>query len=627
MGDIMKKVLSLVGFLIIIFSVSTKIVGSQSVFEWELTEIDVPYGSSLEKYINLVRKGIKLKAGLSDPDFYIDNEGVNYTYQHLIDTTILKTYYLYYSATSPKYKVTDTRKVFFHIVDVTPPKVSSSTPIYLLLGDKKPNYLKYLLYSDDTAPVEDITVSINDVSVDMNNIGIYDVIYTLTDNYGNQTIHLEKVYVEDRIKPVIKKIAGEKYIIGRPFNIYNFFVVTDNYDNDLKLEYTLLDSLTNEGEVEVTLTAVDSSGNKTTLNSFIEVIKDRPPVVVSSNSYYLLIGEKKPNYKDFLIYEDDLTLTKDIVIIIDDSGINYNKIGVYEVIFKLIDNSGNTTIHKEYVYIEDLISPIIEKIKEASFMENTIFNIYDYFIVTDNYDTNIELFYEIEGDLSQIGRANINLWAVDSSGNKTELYSYIDVVVNNNLQLNLIIDYLELSVGGEEIDLNAYLDLTKTDLEVLDNLIISESIDYEKVGKYDVIYSFTNDYNELNKTLIVYITDKISPEIFVENKYVNQYDNVDLLFEVEVKDNYSNADDIRLRIFNTNLNTQVCGTYFITYEAVDENGNHAYKTISVFVVSEIKGIKGYYIYLWVGVVLLLVISSGLVFYLFKKKKNKTKFLQ
>lgn len=620
----MKKGLIFLIILISSFFCSIEIDAASSIFLWDIVEIDVPYSKSIEDYIDLVTNSITLKSGYNDPDFYVENNGINYTFQHVINTNVLKTYYLYFKAISPKYNKSEEKKILFNVVDVTPPKIKSSMPIYLSLGDKKPNYLNYITYEDDTASVEEITVTINDLAVDLNTVGVYEVIYNLVDLFGNQTIHQEKVYVKDTVKPTITKISGAKYIVGSYFNIYNFFEVKDNYDKNCSLKYTFGDTLNEPGIVNVFLEAEDSSGNIGSLNSFIEVIVDNPPKIISSSPFYLLVGEKKPNYLNYLIYEDDLTPTKDIVVSVDDSAVNYNLLGEYEIIYKLIDNSGNTVFYKEFVYIQDLLGPTIQKIENKNHQQYTPFNIYDYFQVEDNYDSYVSLDYVLKGDIDEVGRVEIYLFAVDSSNNKTELNSYIDVVSNIDLKIYLTTNKVQIDVNSEELDLISFVDYNLTHEIVSNNITIQDNINYNKTGNYEVVYSFeTDNYEQISEVLIVYIVDKVPPTIEVANKEISQYETIDLFKDVIVNDNYSSKENIKLTIFNSNLNVDIPGVYFITYEAVDEAGNYTYKTISVIVAANKES---NYKYLYIALVgTAIIVGSVAGYFIYKKNKQKAKF--
>lgn len=626
MGDTMKRILLILTFLLIILSSPKIIFASESIFNWDKTEIDVPLGSSINEYIAIIENGITLKPGFSDPEFYVEHNGINYTFVSVINTNNLKTYNLDFKVVSPKYKKEQIKKVFFHVVDIVPPKVVLSNPIYLSIGDKKPDYLKYIVFEDNYCENKEIVVDINDLAVDYKNIGVYEVVYKLVDLYGNQTIHYEKVYIEDNIKPVISKKENTKHVIGMKFNIEDHFTVTDNYDKHVKIEYQIKGSLNIEGRCEVLLTATDSSGNTASLTSYIDVIINEPPKVLYSSPFKVGINTIKPDYKKYLLYEDDLTPVKDITVIYDDSGVNYDVLGKYEVVYQLIDGDGNFTIYKEDVFIVDLIKPVITKKEEVSYKRYSEFNIYDYFNVVDNYDSYVELFYELEEDLTELGRIKIYLWATDSSGNKTELNSYIDVVVNLDLQIYLNQEYIEVEIGSGEIDLYSFIDYEKTEEVVIENISIKDNINYSEVGSYDIVYSYKDDQNnEINKEIHLYITDKTPPQIYANNLNINQFENIDLLSTIEVTDNYSSKDKIKISIFNTNLNTQICGTYFVIFEAVDEYGNHSYKTISVYVISSNNLIENYYIYI-IFIVLILIGGSGLGYYLYKKRRNKNQFL-
>ncbi len=617
----MKKWIFVVAIMTIVFCLKTTISANSSIFIWEKTEINIEFGGSLEDALDEIKQGVKLKQGYNDPDFYVDNDGINYTFKHVINTKVLKSYHLYHQAVSLKYNQKETRLITIHIIDVNPPEIIFSNPIYLNLEDKKPDYHLFISYKDDTTQTDLIHIEINDNAVNLKEIGKYEVFYTLTDLSGNQITHVEYVYVEDHVKPIIKR-KDNVYIIGTHFNIYDYFEAEDNYDDFVKIEFQLKDSIVKEGKAEVELTAKDSSGNTTKITSYIECVLDKPPVVTSSNPFTIAFGNKKPDYLNYIRYEDDFTPTKDIMIVVNDQYVNYDILGEYEIIYQLTDSRGNETLYVERVFIVDMLKPVITKIENNTYQIGSEFDIYDYFGVKDNYDYIIDLNYEIEGDLNSLGRIDVNLWAIDSSGNRAELKSFIEIVNINPPKLTLTIESVEINVFE---DIDNYLDYIEIGNHIgiltKEDIIIVNEVDYGKIGSYEIVFSLT-DMSGLTttQTLIVYIQDKIPPIIYAENKTIQLYENIDLLEDVFVSDNYSNLENIRLTIYNTNLNTNIKGNYFITYEAIDESGNHSYQTVTITVISKQEETQ-LNIYILIGVGTVLIGVGVAIFIILRRKKR------
>lgn len=618
----MKRKLTYLIILLLAFLMVIKIEANDNIFNFTHNEINVPYKATIEEYINIVKDGITLIQGYDDPDFYIEYDGINYTFVHVINTNILRTYYLYFKVTSPKYNKTITKKISFHVVDVVGPTVTSSKDITVVVNSNKPNYISYITYQDDTCSIIDINVLVDDSKVDLTRVGIYEITYYLTDLYGNQTTHHTNVLVIDNIKPVITKIKEAYYIVGSTFNIYHYFSVSDNYDSYVSLDYELKDSLNEPRQVLITLSAADSSGNQTTLNSYIDVVLNNPPYVINSSPFYLQIGDKNIDYLKYLIYEDDLTETKDIKVSINDSNVRYDELGEYEVIYELIDSHGSIYFYIEKVYIIDLIKPVIKRIDNSLYTIGTYFNIYDYFIVTDNYDKEIVLEYIIDGDLTVVGKVDVILSATDSSGNTAEYISYINVL-GTLVELTLKQDYIDIEVFSKNINLLNYIEVNNNyDNLTLDDVHIDSFINFNIIGKYGVdYYLYDSNNNLILKTLEVYIKDTTPPVIEVFNITVLQYESVDLFKHVVVTDNYYSNSDIKLTIYDTNLNTNVVGSYYVIYEAVDGSGNFSYQTITVNV--EKASTPTWIIILSVIGVLLIISGSvvGVIFYLKKRKKS------
>ena len=66
------------------------------------------------------------------------------------------------------------------------------------------------------------------------------------------------------------------------------------------------------------------------------------------------------------------------------------------------------------------------------------------------------------------------------------------------------------------------------------------------------------------------------------------------------------------------MNINKPGIYQVTFEAVDESGNHTHKTITINIVGSTTEQKYFYIFLGVGV---FVVAIGISFLIIKKRKK------
>lgn len=435
----------------------------ESIFEWGNSNVIVELGEDFQIVLSKVKSKITLKEGYEDPNFYVENNYVNFTTQSTINTNIPGKYKLDHRAVSLKYKKSEVRSFYFHVVDMEAPQVISSQKFVMAFGSNKPNYLGGIIVIDNITPKEQIKIEVDESNIDYNKIGTYQILYTITDEAGNFTLYIENLEIIDLIKPTITVLKPLIHQVGEEFIFDEYFLATDNYDKDLVLEYFFDDDINTLGIKTISILVKDQSGNEETFTGDVEVVDCICPVI--------------------LLEDESMTL---------DIGEEFD-------VFKFVE-------------------------------------------VSDNYD--------------------------------------------------------ELTI---------------------EDLIVTHNINYELIGSYEVIYELT-DYSE-NKTikkLNVYIKDQTPPTIIANDIEIKKNQNIDFLLQARVSDNYSKVENISLRIIYNNVNINKPGIYQVTFEAVDESGNHTHKTITINIVGSTTEQKYFYIFLGVGV---FVVAIGISFLIVKKRKK------
>ncbi len=238
---------------------------------------------------------------------------------------------------------------------------------------------------------------------------------------------------------------------------------------------------------------------------FVEfrIVDKEPPVVTHTEEIIYLLEGVKPNYETYITVSDNETLSSDLKIEVNDFNVDYKNVGIYEVIYTIIDNSNNRTIHIENVHVLDKIKPIITETELNVIQLGDPFYIEDHFIVTDNYDKNPKITYEILGDINDVGYITINITVTDKSGN-TSISSKSVLIVDEVLPtLTLTKSKIEVNVLSEPLDLTSFIGEIGKNLTVEDVIII-EDISYDIVGVYEVIYKLKDKHgNETIERLII----------------------------------------------------------------------------------------------------------------------------
>lgn len=412
LGDCMKKILILLFGLLLI---PIQINGTNSIFIFGYTSIEVPYKADLNPYFDKVYQSIQLKPGYSDPNFSVEDENDGF-FKSVINSNRLQTYRLKYRAYSPKYYQEETRFVEFIIVDKEPPKVLHSKPITVLLQGDKPDYLSYIQATDNETKQEDLVIEYNDMYVDYKTIGLYEVIYTIKDNSLNQAMHASYVEVVDKIKPTIQTTQLDTHQIGFTFFIEDYFLIKDNYDPNPTITYTIEGSLDEVGYALIHVEVIDSSNNTSTLTKRIKVVDNIPPSLSLTQSNLTIHVFSDP--LDLFDYIDHIgkNLTKENLFI--EENIDYETVGVYEVIYTLKDHHHNETIKTLTIKVIDKEPPIIKASDLTIDLKDTL-NLNEGVYVEDNYSKNLKATIYETNYKHVPGKYYVIYEVVDEAGNHT----------------------------------------------------------------------------------------------------------------------------------------------------------------------------------------------------------------
>ncbi len=261
------------------------------------------------------------------------------------------------------------------------PTLNGTKDITINLGDDI-DYLKGVSASD----IEDGNLTnkiiIDDSKVNYNKTGSYLVTYIVIDSDGNKVEKTITLTIKrNMINPVIPitpgtgaipTLSGTKDItinLGDDVDYLKGVNASDIEDGNLTSKIIIDDSRVNydkTGSYLVTYIVIDSDGNKVkktiTLTIKRNIIKPIIPIIPSVGAIPTINGTKDitimlGNKVDLLAgisasdaEDGDLTSS----IIVDDSKVDYNKAGVYEVTYIVIDSNGNKTIKKVKLTIKEL---------------------------------------------------------------------------------------------------------------------------------------------------------------------------------------------------------------------------------------------------------------------------------
>lgn len=348
---------------------------------------------------------------------------------HDIDSTKLGSYTIFYHVFDSSYNSTET-KLMIKVVDQKPPTIEIIEPFIFDVFSPLPHFIDYIDVSDNYDSSHLLSVKIT-TAPKMNIVGLYPIVIEVKDLSSNITIYRGYVEIIDQELPKIEEIST---IIVTDFQkrIYtSYFQVNDNYSPKDKIVITISDQDVIYQEIgiyPIYVYACDESKNCAMLESEIIILDiESPKLTLHQTIYhgvlhqpminlYELIDEVSDNYNDLSIH--------DVVI---DHAINVHKIGVYDVIFFVIDSSQNKTSIKLRYKIDDSTKPDITLTPLTLSFKQTFFPMEGVTILEHSSKVSLAIFpYTI--DTEKPGSYVITYVATDERGQSTKVERVVTVL-------------------------------------------------------------------------------------------------------------------------------------------------------------------------------------------------------
>lgn len=292
------------------------------------------------------------------------------------------------------------------------------------------------------------------------------------------------------------------------------FKITDNRDDidalNIQIDTSSFDS-NQLGTYAVPVTATDMFSNSVTKNVLVEVIDRTAPVLSTrqeTNGYVIDVEVGSSNdIKKYIKAIDNVD--GDVSSFIKtDRKLDTSKLGTHTVKVSVDDNVGNSSSETYEFFVSDNTAPIIKLTKGSTVTIDygKTFNFKNYVMVTDNFDSKVST-VKVDGkvNVKKEGTYPLTVTATDSSGNYTtkELKVIVDDISGPNITLSKTSVSFE---KGKSFNAKSYLKsaIDNKDGNITSKVKISGSVNTNKVGKYTVTYSVSdNAGNTTKKTLKV----------------------------------------------------------------------------------------------------------------------------
>lgn len=245
------------------------------------------------------------------------------------------------------------------------------------------------------------------------------------------------------------------------------------------------------------------------------------PIIILISIYFLTIHISFENIENVVInvfenYEDELpkACLKDIfnncikkIEVTSLGTVDTNKIGTYEITY----TAKNKQI-KKIISVLDTEKPVITiKDEEIIACPNTS-DINISYTVSDNYTQDLKVNKIIKDN-------NLILEATDSSENKTTIIREINFLDNEKPKINLKGEKTIYLIKGEKYKEPGYEATDNCIKNMTEKVKVTNNININKVGKYEINYEVSDCFNKTVVNRIVYVYEK-KPDISIGDKVI-----------------------------------------------------------------------------------------------------------
>ena len=248
--------------------------------------------------------------------------------------------------------------------------------------------------------------------------------YPVKVQYKNKTYDCS-VIVEDTTAPVgaVRNVSVYSNQTLKPEDF--FTAITDV--TPVTIAWSPEPDLTQEAQTLITLTLTDAAGNRSEYEAVLSVFVDNgQPQLTGVAPLFTYIG-KEPDYLKNVSAMDDRDVALEIVV--DDSQVDLNAVGTYDVVYSVTDAAGNTTsVPTTLTVTDDCVAPEIKGVHNISLYLGGTASYRSGIVVTDDKDPSPKL--EIDSskvDLSNPGDYPLVYTARDMTGNETRIEVTVSV--------------------------------------------------------------------------------------------------------------------------------------------------------------------------------------------------------
>lgn len=298
----------------------------------------------------------------------------------------------------------------------------------------------------------------------------------------------------------------------------------------------------------------------------------------------------------YFSFSDDTCKNEELTIILDDSNIIYNTVGVYDASIIVLDIYNNRAVKEFKVNVKDTVKPQILIQKPLILSYGVPFVLEEYLIATDNCNGDLTKLIDIKGlDINKLGMQNVELSVSDYSNNVCSIKVAVNVI--DDIPPSILLKYSEVVLDVENFDKYDNDFFEQYILDVSDNETTKEGLKIEidfttlkkQIGDYKIKYLITDNSGlSSSEYLNIKIREMEGPKLVGNDIFTIKIgEEIDLLSLVEVVDEYDNKAKGRLEIASTNFNNNIVGDYEVTYICYNDSGCYSTKVVVIKVIDDV----------------------------------------
>lgn len=201
----------------------------------------------------------------------------------------------------------------------------------LNLGASLPEAEDFLIEQGSTISfVTDIT------EIDTSMPGNYSIFLLVDGEYAQSILS-----IDDYEAPKVITGTVETWL-NHPLDVEEFIISAEDNSTEIELSYQTEPDWTIPGEQTVYITASDKKGNTAQYCAFLLIKQDDVPPVVTAGNLDVIVGGVV-SYRSAVSSYDNASSEEELILDIDNSKVNLNEIGSYEVTYTVTDFAGNST--------------------------------------------------------------------------------------------------------------------------------------------------------------------------------------------------------------------------------------------------------------------------------------------